>query len=137
MLYDPCTEPFLVSKLRKILKGCFRKHIITPYTLLTKDRVSFVCEFWCLLPWGSSWELLCFHHIFFVLYKYFLSHYMKSCANIWEVFMFKKDWKLQLMGRDMGLLLYWGLNFEKFRLIIPSKINGQLHVNVIITVKPR
>lgn len=39
MLYHPCAEPVLVHRLRKLLTGCFRKHIITPYTLLTQERV--------------------------------------------------------------------------------------------------
>lgn len=51
MLYDPCAEPLLVNQLRKVLKGCFRKHIITPYTLLTKDRPL------ALLAWGCSLEM--------------------------------------------------------------------------------
>lgn len=40
MLYDPCAEPVLVNRLRKLVTGCFRKHVITPYTLLSKERVS-------------------------------------------------------------------------------------------------
>ncbi|KAG0715432.1 hypothetical protein GWK47_011932 [Chionoecetes opilio] len=51
MLYDPCTEPLLVHRLRKLLKGCFRKHIITPYTLLTKKRPL------ALMAWGCSLEM--------------------------------------------------------------------------------
>ncbi|XP_045135291.1 uncharacterized protein LOC123518541 isoform X1 [Portunus trituberculatus] len=51
MLYDPCTEPLLVEQLRKILTGCFRKHIITPYTLLSKERPL------ALMAWGCSLEM--------------------------------------------------------------------------------
>ncbi|XP_063858578.1 uncharacterized protein LOC135099878 isoform X2 [Scylla paramamosain] len=51
MLYDPCTEPLLVEQLRKLLTGCFRKHIITPYTLLSKERPL------ALMAWGCSLEM--------------------------------------------------------------------------------
>lgn len=51
MLYDPCTQPLLVDRLRQLLVGCFRKHIITPYTLLTKERPL------ALLAWGCSLEM--------------------------------------------------------------------------------
>ncbi|XP_042218122.1 uncharacterized protein LOC121863510 [Homarus americanus] len=51
MLYDPCTEPLLVDRLRKLLTGCFRKHIITPYTLLTRERPL------ALLAWGHTLEM--------------------------------------------------------------------------------
>jgi len=38
MLYHPCVHYTQVEKLRSIVKGCLRKHIITPSTLLTEDR---------------------------------------------------------------------------------------------------
>ncbi|KAK3852118.1 hypothetical protein Pcinc_041278, partial [Petrolisthes cinctipes] len=51
MLYHPCAEPVLVHRLRKLLTGCFRKHIITPYTLLTQERPL------AILGWGCSLEM--------------------------------------------------------------------------------
>lgn len=51
MLYDPCAEPALVHHLHKLLTGCFRKHIISPYTLLTRERPL------ALLAWGCSLEM--------------------------------------------------------------------------------
>ncbi|CAB0038831.1 unnamed protein product [Trichogramma brassicae] len=68
MLYHPCANKMEVEKLKKIVKGCLRRHIITPYNLLDDDRVScikfffkfsmqFIHEFFfiqplALLSWG-------------------------------------------------------------------------------------
>lgn len=41
MLYDPCAINFEVEKLKKIVKSCIKKHIITPTTFLSQERVSF------------------------------------------------------------------------------------------------
>jgi len=46
MLYHPCTHPATVDKLRRIVRGCIRKHIITPYTNLPEDRPL------ALVAWG-------------------------------------------------------------------------------------
>lgn len=51
LLYHPCAEPILVHRLRKLVTGCIRKHVITPYTLLTEDRPL------ALLAWGCSLEM--------------------------------------------------------------------------------
>lgn len=51
LLYHPCAEPILVHRLRKIVTGCIRKHVITPYTLLTEDRPL------ALVAWGCSLEM--------------------------------------------------------------------------------
>ena len=40
MLYRPCTSPQLVQQLRSVVTQCTYKHVITPYTPLTPDRVS-------------------------------------------------------------------------------------------------
>lgn len=68
MLYHPCAEPVLVRRLRKLLTGCFRKHIITPYTLLTQERV-------CLLQWKR-----CHYHDDY--------HYCagKNSFSVWLIF---------------------------------------------------
>jgi hypothetical protein len=39
MLYHPCTLDASVQKLAKILKSCIKKHIITPSTFVTRERV--------------------------------------------------------------------------------------------------
>jgi len=46
MLYHPCMDYTEVEKLRSIVKGCLRKHIITPSTLLTEERPL------ALVAWG-------------------------------------------------------------------------------------
>jgi len=46
MLYHPCTHHRLVNKLKKIVKGCIRKHIITPYHGLTEKQPL------ALVAWG-------------------------------------------------------------------------------------
>ncbi|XP_050025741.1 uncharacterized protein [Dermacentor andersoni] len=38
MLYHPCAPRWFVEKLRKLVRGCLRKHIITPYRQLTLQR---------------------------------------------------------------------------------------------------
>lgn len=39
MLYHPCANKNEVQLLRKIVKGCLYRHIITPYNLLPQERV--------------------------------------------------------------------------------------------------
>ncbi|KAK7074909.1 hypothetical protein SK128_003306 [Halocaridina rubra] len=51
LLYHPCAEPVEVQRLRIVLTKCFRKHVITPYTLLTTDRPM------ALVAWGCSLEM--------------------------------------------------------------------------------
>ena len=41
MLYDPCVLDSEVDKLRKIVRSCIKKHVITPTTFLSRERVSF------------------------------------------------------------------------------------------------
>lgn len=56
MLYDPCAETVLVNRLRKLVTGCFRKHVITPFTLLTRERVSILALTQLGLP-SAVWSL--------------------------------------------------------------------------------
>lgn len=46
MLYHPCTHYTTVNKLRKLVTGCIRKHVITPYSQLTPKRPL------ALVAWG-------------------------------------------------------------------------------------
>ena len=39
MLFDPCTLDSEVQKLKKIVQGCIKKHVITPTTFLSSKRV--------------------------------------------------------------------------------------------------
>ena len=48
MLYDPCTQPALVDRLRKLVTSCIRKHVITPYGLLPPERPL------ALVTWGCK-----------------------------------------------------------------------------------
>jgi hypothetical protein len=41
MLYHPCAHPTEVAKLKKLVKGCVGKHVITPSNLVPPERVSF------------------------------------------------------------------------------------------------
>jgi len=50
LLYHPCTNPALVDKLRKMVTGCIRKHIITPYQLSTERPLA-------LVAWGCRLEM--------------------------------------------------------------------------------
>lgn len=38
MLYHPCANPVEVNRLRKVVKGCLRRYIITPYTVMDEQR---------------------------------------------------------------------------------------------------
>jgi hypothetical protein len=40
MLFDPCVIEAEVTKLKEIVQSCIRKHIITPTTFLTPERVT-------------------------------------------------------------------------------------------------
>lgn len=51
MLYHPCADPEMVSKLRTIVTGCIRKHIITPSNMLSEDRPL------ALVAWGCKLEI--------------------------------------------------------------------------------
>merc|ERR1712112_507865 len=53
MLYHPCTHHTLVEKLRGIVKGCIRKHIITPSTLLSETRPLVLVGWGCRLSMGE------------------------------------------------------------------------------------
>jgi len=51
MLYDPCVIHTEVDKLKKIVRGCIKKHIITPTTFLTPERPL------ALIAWGCKLEM--------------------------------------------------------------------------------
>ncbi|XP_040580249.1 uncharacterized protein [Lepeophtheirus salmonis] len=38
MLYHPCTHHAVVDELRQLVKGCIRKHVITPYNEIPEER---------------------------------------------------------------------------------------------------
>ena len=42
MLYDPCVLQSEVEKLRNIVKSCIKKHVITPTTFLSPEKVGFI-----------------------------------------------------------------------------------------------
>jgi len=46
MLYHPCTHHSLVQRLREVVTGCIRKHIISPSTLLSESQPL------ALVAWG-------------------------------------------------------------------------------------
>lgn len=51
MLYHPCTHPYYVNELRSIVRGCIRKHIVTPYVHLSPERPL------ALVAWGCRYEM--------------------------------------------------------------------------------
>jgi len=51
MLYDPCTLDSEVQKLKKIVQGCIKKHVITPTTFLSSKRPL------ALIAWGCKLEM--------------------------------------------------------------------------------
>uniref|UniRef100_A0A1B6LXZ2 DUF3105 domain-containing protein n=1 Tax=Graphocephala atropunctata TaxID=36148 RepID=A0A1B6LXZ2_9HEMI len=50
MLYHPCTHPALVNKLKKIVKSCLYRHVISASRLVPQDKPL------ALMTWG--WRLL-------------------------------------------------------------------------------
>ncbi|XP_030831549.1 uncharacterized protein LOC105441222 [Strongylocentrotus purpuratus] len=48
-LYHPCADMSEVTRFRRIARGCLRKHIITPYKELTKERPFAVLTYGCKL----------------------------------------------------------------------------------------
>lgn len=53
-LYHPCADAGEIEKLRQIVKGCLRRHIITPYNKLTKTTPFALLSWGCKLLLGSA-----------------------------------------------------------------------------------
>jgi hypothetical protein len=53
MLYHPCTHHSLVARLRALLTGCLRKHIISPSSLLPEDRPLALVAWGCRLAMAA------------------------------------------------------------------------------------
>ncbi|XP_077509073.1 uncharacterized protein LOC144120500 isoform X1 [Amblyomma americanum] len=67
MLYHPCAPTWFVQKLRTIVKGCLRKHVITPYRRLSLKRPL------ALVAWGCRLEM---SHV----KTREVVHFIKKCA---------------------------------------------------------
>ena len=55
MLYHPCAHHEMVNRLRELVTGCVRKHIITPYAKLSTTRVRPIVVV-LFFFWRSSWS---------------------------------------------------------------------------------
>ncbi|XP_076452661.1 uncharacterized protein LOC143288212 [Babylonia areolata] len=53
MLYHPCADPGQVEALRRVVTGCLRRHIITPYRLLPRDTPFALVSWGCKLMMGQ------------------------------------------------------------------------------------
>jgi len=51
VLYHPCADYQEVEKLRQLVRGCIRKHVITPYPQLSAERPL------ALVAWGCRLEM--------------------------------------------------------------------------------
>ncbi|KAH7955959.1 hypothetical protein HPB52_005286 [Rhipicephalus sanguineus] len=51
MLYHPCAPAWFVEKLRKLVRDCLRKHIITPHRRLSLERPL------ALVAWGCKLQM--------------------------------------------------------------------------------
>ncbi|XP_046466007.1 uncharacterized protein [Neodiprion pinetum] len=49
MLYHPCANSLEIKRLKKLVAGCLRRHIITPYSLLDEDRPLALVSWGCRL----------------------------------------------------------------------------------------
>jgi Protein of unknown function (DUF3105) len=68
-LYHPCADHEQVALLKKTIKGCLFRHIITPYLNLTQERPIAV------VGWSASLEMSFFD---FDLVKNFIKFYAKT-----------------------------------------------------------
>lgn len=68
-LYHPCADPEQVDQLRRIIKKCLFRHIITPYLNLTQERPI------ALVGWSASLEMSNFD---FDLCKNFIKFYART-----------------------------------------------------------
>ena len=48
-LYHPCANPLEVKRLKSLVAGCLRRHVISPYNLLRKDRPLALVSWGCRL----------------------------------------------------------------------------------------
>ncbi|CAG2113540.1 unnamed protein product, partial [Medioppia subpectinata] len=53
MLYHPCANKVMVSRLRALVTSCIRKHIITPYNLMDRERPLALIAWGCRLTMSS------------------------------------------------------------------------------------
>ncbi|XP_015121381.1 uncharacterized protein LOC107044130 isoform X2 [Diachasma alloeum] len=51
MLYHPCANPLEVERLKDLVRNCLRRHVITPYSLMSEDRPL------ALVAWGCRLEM--------------------------------------------------------------------------------
>uniref|UniRef100_A0A646QJ62 DUF3105 domain containing protein n=1 Tax=Hemiscolopendra marginata TaxID=943146 RepID=A0A646QJ62_9MYRI len=63
MLYHPCAHPHEVDKLRKIVTGCIRKHVISPYNLVPEDYPLVLMTWGCRLKMSQVDEKVVKHYI--------------------------------------------------------------------------
>ncbi|OXU17642.1 hypothetical protein TSAR_015970 [Trichomalopsis sarcophagae] len=49
MLYHPCANAIEVDRLKQLVKGCLRRHVITPYNMLDEERPLAVLTWGCRL----------------------------------------------------------------------------------------
>lgn len=66
LLYHPCVDQTELNKLRKLVKQCIYRHIITPYPQLTKERPL------ALATWAASLEM---NKVDLALAKHFIQEY--------------------------------------------------------------
>lgn len=59
-LYHPCANKRLINELRKLVKQCLFRHIITPYEDLEPERP------FALLSWGRSIEMSVIDHEYII-----------------------------------------------------------------------
>merc|ERR1712096_335536 len=57
MLYHPCAHPTMVEQLRKLVTGCIRKHVITPYTNIPEDKPLALVAWGCRMLMSSVDEV--------------------------------------------------------------------------------
>jgi len=53
MLYHPCAAPHLVHRLRRLVRHCLYKHVITPYSALPASRPLALVAWGCVLLLGE------------------------------------------------------------------------------------
>ncbi|OWA51640.1 hypothetical protein BV898_16116 [Hypsibius exemplaris] len=54
LLYNPCADPVEIDKLRKLVTGCLRRHVITPYNKLPRATPFALVTWGCKLMMASA-----------------------------------------------------------------------------------
>lgn len=100
MLYHPCAEPSEILKLKKLVKSCLWKYVITPWNKMSRELVSSGCIFFFsfnriyLQPDSWTTRLVCRCVLIFISYSQPFALVAWGC-------------RLQMAKVDTGIVRYF------------------------------